>query len=278
MLRADAFDVTARRGAGATWARGAAVTVAVVFGAAGPVSAAPAPLEPREIPQDPDLAMPRLRAGGRQPATDEHRRQLPLVSNRARVRHVALMISPIYAAFRMAFLGRPRTPLRGGGVAFDVDIALWRPVWLRLGASYSGHPLTAQYDVQDDTTTPLAPGGTLHALAAGGAVVFGMDIGRVMPMLEAGAGIMVLRGPAGVQDGQLGRACLSGGCDVGLQCAADNVCRQGALGEIHAGAGIEVQLADHLSLGATIRYFALLSAPTVFPVYLQAGLRLGVRF
>lgn len=280
MVRADGSVVAERLGPGVGRSSRPALALALAWTASGPVHAAPPTVEPepREIPQDPDAATPRLRAGGGQPATREHRRQLPLVSNRARVRHVALTVSPLYAAFRMAFLGRPRTPLRGGGVAFDVDIALWRPVWLRLGASYSAHPVTAIYATKDDKVTRAAPGGTMHALDAGGAVVFGMDIGRVMPLLEAGLGVMMLRGPTGVQNGQLGQACASGGCDVGLVCAADNVCRQGVLPEAHAGAAIEVQLADHWSLGASIRYFALLRAPSVFPVYLQAALRLGVRF
>ena len=41
---------------------------------------------------------------------------------------------------------------------------------------------------------------------------------------------------------------------------------------------LEILLKDRWTLGASIRYYALLLAPTVFPIYLQAGLRLGVRF
>ena len=47
---------------------------------------------------------------------------------------------------------------------------------------------------------------------------------------------------------------------------------------LHAGTGIEVLVADRFSIGVMLRYFALLLAPTVFPVYLQTGVRATVRF
>ncbi len=191
-----------------------------------------------------------------------------------------LGVTALYSAYRLAFLGRPSAPIRGGGVAVDLDIHLVTPVWLRVSGSYTGHPVQKEYAVaEDDSITLTANAGAIHTADVGGGVVFAMDLGRVIPMLEAGAGVMIVNTPAAAQDGQRGAACLDGGgCDVGLFCGADNVCRQGVVPEVHAGAALEILLKDRWTLGASIRYYALLLAPTVFPIYLQAGIRLGVRF
>lgn len=247
----------------------------------GPLHAVPVaaeePAPPR--PRDPDTA-PRMRAPAGQPQTDDRRRDLPLATGASSRRRIALAISPLFASYRLGFIGRPNAPIRGGGVGLDVDVLLVQPVSLRVSASYTGHRVQDVYAREGDAAPMLtARGGTIHSTDFGAAVVFTMDTGRVRPLLEAGIGVTLLRSPTGVQDGQLGGKCLSGGgCDVGLACAGDEICRQGVVPRLHAGAGIEVLLGDRWSLGATIRYYALLLAPTVFPVYLQAGLRLGVRF
>jgi hypothetical protein len=221
-----------------------------------------------------------MRAPDGQPPTDEHRGDVEHAGGWSNRRRVHLGITPLYAAYRLAFLGRPVQPIRGGGVALDVDVHLVEPVWLRLSASYSGHPVQREYTPNDDDEPVLsANAGTIHTADFGGGVMFAMDLGRVIPMLEAGLGIMVVSTPPAVLDGQRGAACLDGGgCDVGLACASDNVCRQSVIPEAHAGAAIEILLRDRWTLGASIRYYALLLAPTVFPIYLQAGVRVGVRF
>lgn len=181
----------------------------------------------------------------------------------------------------MAFLGRNARPLRGVGVGADIDALLAGPVGVRATASYSAHPVRAEYDVPDDGAPTLrANAGVIHTIDFGGAVLFAMDTGRARPTLEAGLGATIMRTPGFAQDGQFGGACLSGGgCDVGLVCAAEqNVCRQGIMPRAHAGAALEIMLGDRWSIAATVRYFALLTAPTVFPVYLQAGLKVIARF
>lgn len=218
---------------------------------------------------------------GGQPRTDELRRNVgPNPRGWSNKRRVQLTVTPLYAAYRLPWIGGPSGPIRGGGVALDVDVHLVAPIYLRVSGSYSAHPVAPVYEVVEDEAPVLkANGGTIHSANVGGGIVFAMDLGRVMPMLEAGLGIMLINTPKAAQDGQRGGACLDGGgCDTGLACASDNVCRQGIVPEVHAGAALEILLSDRWTLGASIRYYALLLAPTVFPIYLQAGLRLGVRF
>lgn len=245
---------------------------------ASPEAAAPAPIA---RPVDPDAATPRMAPPGGQPRTDELRREVgPNRRGWSNKRRVQLTIAPLYAAYRTAFIGRPVAPLRGGGVALDVDVHLVAPVYLRVSSSYTAHPVAPVYEVPEGEAPVLrANGGVIHSLDVGGGILFAMDLGRVMPMLEAGLGILLITTPKAAQAGQRGAQCLDGGgCDVGLACASDNVCRQGIVPEIHAGAALEILLTDRWTLGASVRYYALLLAPTVFPIYLQAGLRLGVRF
>lgn len=222
-----------------------------------------------------------MRAPAGQPPTDDRKKDGPWASGASSRRRVAFAVSPIYAAYRMAFLGRTPRPIRGGGLGLDLDVLIYHPVSLRVSASYTGHRVQDAFTKSGDDPPKLsARGGTLHTVDFGGAVVFSMDLGRARPLLEAGIGGMFIRTPSAAQDGQLNGKCLDGGgCDVGLACATDvGICRQGIVPRLHAGAGIEVMLGDRWSIGATIRYFALLTAPTIFPVYLQAGLRLGMRF
>ncbi len=220
-------------------------------------------------------------APGGQPPDDRRRRAANWASNASSRRRVTLWLSPLFASYRLAFIGRPNQPIRGGGIGADVDVEIFSPIGLRLTASYSGHRLADQFMRPDDGAPTLAArGGTLHTVDFGAAVLFALDIGRVRPGLEAGIGGTLVRTPRAAVDGQRDGACLAGGgCDIGLMCATqENVCRQSVVPRIHGGAAIEVMLGDRWSVAATVRYFALVSAPSVFPVYLQAGLRAGVRF
>ncbi len=223
-----------------------------------------------------------LAAAGGQPQGSDRRLGDQWSRGGSSRRRVALSLAPVFASYRMAFLGRPLQPIRGGGVTADVDVIVRAPVWIRAGAAYTAHALFDEYTQAEGEAPALsARRGTLHTLDVHGGVVFAMDLGRVRPVLEAGLGGLMVRTPrAPVQDGQLGGACLDGGgCDVGLVCAAaQNVCRQGMIPRVHAGAAFEVLLRDRFSVGVMIRYYALLLAPTVFPVYLQTGLRATLRF
>lgn len=197
---------------------------------------------------------------------------------------VRLTLSPIFASLRVPLAGRPSRaldPFRGGGAQFDVDVPVWRraSLWMRLTGSYSGHRLPDAFARDsDDELQRTAAAGTLHVGHAAFALLYAMDRGRLQPMLEAGLGPLWARTPKGITDGQPGQACLSDDvCEFGSICDGD-VCRPSTTFAIHAGVGVEVELTEHTSVGLGLRYFALVSNPQVYPVYIQAALRLGVRF
>lgn len=190
-----------------------------------------------------------------------------------------LTARPLFASFRSAFIGRP-FPQRGGGMGLDLDFTFRRPLRLRLTGSYSAHPLSDQYVRNEEMDlVQTAAKGLLQTGHAAAAIVYEMDFGRVVPLLELGAGPVWVKPPPGVVGGQLGQECQGGNvCDFGLTCGADNVCQSQPLLTLHGGLGVDILLTRHLTLGAGVRYFAFLTAPAVFPIYLQVALRLGARF
>ena len=239
-----------------------------------------APPAAEETPRDPN-DLPRMRAPGGQPQTDQNNWEPgAYTSNRSSRRRFALTVKPLFSAIRLPFVGRPNAPIYGGGAGIDADLQLHPVVWLRLGGSIAGHPVPNEFQTnQDDEIVQVAQRGSLTAAQAGLGVVFAFDFGRVLPMLDAGVGGMLLRPPAGDRDGQLGSECADGGvCDTGLVCASDNVCRQGLLFEVHAGFAVDVLIREHLTLGAGVRYFAIATDPGTFPIYTHVLGRLGVRF
>jgi hypothetical protein len=46
---------------------------------------------------------------------------------------------------------------------------------------------------------------------------------------------------------------------------------------LHIGFALDVALTRRVGMGLDLRYFSLPSAPAVLPVYLQAGVFVGVR-
>lgn len=246
-------------------------------------AAAPAdPLEPpRRDPNEAPFMKPRY--GGAAPdGTRVYKAQHgPRWGNRHRLR---LALSPVYASLRTPLAGRSASaldPHRGGGAQFDVDVPIWRPIWLRLTGSYSAHRLPPAYLRNDDgDLVQTAGAGTLHIGHTAVALLYTMDRGRLQPSLELGIGPMWARGPDGVLDGQDGQACLAGNvCDFGLACdTAADVCRPATTFVVHGGVSVDVELTQRTFVGVGLRYFALLSNPQVYPVYLQAALRFGLRF
>jgi opacity protein-like surface antigen len=199
-------------------------------------------------------------------------------------RNVQLTVKPLFASFPLAFSGRPGAltdPTRGGGAGVDLDVQLYAPFWLRITGTYSGHPVPEAYRRNADMLlVKTANRGTYHATYIGGAVVYAMDFGRILPLLELGAGAMFLRAPEGVVAGQMGGQCVDMAlCDPGLRCnVAQNVCQPAPAGAIHFGLGLDVLLGSHWAVGVGLRYFSFFAAPAMYPVYLQAAARLGLRF
>ena len=210
-------------------------------------------------------------AGRRRPITrgfdDDHHAQLSLV--------------PTYAAVHVPFIGRGTTPLRGGGMALELDIRLWRWLFLRVQGSHTVHPVfeESQFDEESGQTTIIANSGFVQTTDAAIGIVYALDIGRFVPKVDVGAGLLFARSPEAAQPGQWGAECRSGGvCDLGLSCNSENMCRPAPFPEVHAGIGLDVLLGRHWALGVAVRYYALLSAPTDLPIYLHGSVRLAVRF
>ncbi|MEM7159235.1 MAG: hypothetical protein AAF799_40735 [Myxococcota bacterium] len=215
-----------------------------------------------------------------QPMPDTLRQDVDHTSPRSRRFRALLTASPLYASFRLPFLGRPRVPVRGFGVGLAAQFEVWRPLGLRITASHSIHPVGNEFvRDEDDVAIHVAGRGLIQATHVGVSGTFAMDLGRVRPTLDAGVGGMWIRSPDSIQDGQAGGACLANNlCDTGLVCGADEVCRGGLTPQIHGGFGVDVMVGDRFAVGSEIRYYALISAPTSYPVYLVAGLRGSLRF
>lgn len=262
------------------------MTVAIALASAAPTHAdvkeptADPLAAPRRDPNDAPFLNPRAggaRADGNRIYDADHS---PKYGNRQRFR---LTVKPLYASLRVALAGRSNSaldPKRGGGLGLDVELPVWRPVWFRVTGSYTAHDLQREFSRNEDGDFVLsAPKGRLHIAYAAAALGYTMDRGRLQPTLEVGLGPMWARGPRGVQNGQVGQACIGGNaCEFGLACdTAANVCRPATTFAVHGGLGLDLELGRRWSLGAGLRYFAFLSSPAAYPIYLQASARLGFR-
>lgn len=215
-----------------------------------------------------------------QPAPDSLRRDVDHTTAASDRRRVVLTLSAVYASFRLPFFGRPSVPVRGGGVAVAAQVAVFRGFGARVTASHTVHAAYDEYARNDDDNlVQTAARGMIQGTHAGLSATYTMDLGRVLTTLDAGAGGMWIRSPDAVQDGQLGGSCRPEGvCDTGLSCAADDTCRVATTPQIHGGFAVDVLLGDRFTVGGELRYFALITAPTSYPVYLTAAARAGLRF
>jgi hypothetical protein len=255
----------------------ATTALALVLGLGTALGSAPAALG--APPRDPNELPPLPNPEG-QPANDVQQPDVDHTSSASRRRRVMLTVAPVYASFRLPFLGRPQIPVRGGGVMVAAQVALWRPLGLRITAAHTMHPVADAYARDDqDAIVQTAGAGLVQATHAGISATYSLDIGRVVTTIDAGGGGLWMRSPAAIQDGQLGAACLPQGvCDTGLACGSDDTCHVGLTPQIHGGFSVDVLLGNRWAVGGELRYFALLSSPMVYPVYLLAALRASLRF
>lgn len=254
------------------------LVVLLTAGGWGP-PAADDPFE-RGAPRDPDdapfMSPPRNQlsqwsAGRERPLTrsfdDDHRLQLTAI--------------PTYAALRVPFIGRGGQPMRGGGFALELDLRLLPWLYLRSYGSHTVHPVFEEtaFDEESMEVSLLANSGLVQATNTGAALVYALDIGRFVPRVDVGAGVMWLRSPEAAQAGQWGGECREGGvCDLGLSCNAEEICRPTPFVEVHAGIGFDVLLGRRWAVGAGVRYYALVSAISELPIYIHGSLRLAARF
>jgi hypothetical protein len=231
-------------------------------------------------PRDPDDT-PFLRPPNNQLGQWSTGRRAPLTRGFDDDHHAQLSLIPTYAALHVPFIGRGTTPMRGGGMALELDVRLLRWLFVRVRGSHTLHPVFEEtsFDEERGETSLLANAGLVQTTDTAVAIVYALDIGRFVPRVDVGAGLLFVRSPAAAQPGQWGAECRDGGvCDLGLRCSGENVCRAAPFPEVHAGIGLDVLLGQRWSLGVAVRYYALLQALSNLPIYLHGSVRLSVRF
>lgn len=233
-----------------------------------------------EAPRDPNDA-PFMTPPNNQLGQWSAGRDRPLTRGFDDDHHLQLTVVPTYAALRVPFIGRGDQPLRGGGLGLELDVRLLRWLFVRVYASHTVHPVFEEtaYDEDTNEVVLLANGGWVQASNTGASVVYALDIGRFVPRVDVGAGLLFVRSPTAAQPGQWGAECRQGGvCDLGLSCSADELCRPTPFPEVHAGLGVDIVLGQRWAVGLSLRYYALLSALADLPVYLHGNVRLSIRF
>lgn len=194
---------------------------------------------------------------------------------------VTLSAVPTYAAIHVPLIGRGPGPFRGGGIALELDVRVVRWLFIRVFGSHTIHPVFEEtsFDPDENQVSRLANGGLIHATNSGASLVYALDIGRFVPRVDVGAGLLFVRTPAAAQPGQWGAECRQGGvCDLGLACSSQDICRPTPAPEFHAGIGLDVLLGHRWAVGISLRYYALLSAISDLPIYVHGSLRLSARF
>lgn len=231
-------------------------------------------------PRDPDDA-PFMPAPNNQLGTWSAGRVRPLTRGFEDDHRVMLSAVPTYAAIHVPFIGRGDAPLRGGGVALELDVRVVRWLFVRVFASHTVHPVFEERGINSETNEVvlLANGGLVQATNTGASIVYALDIGRFVPRVDVGGGLLFVRSPVAAQAGQWGGECREGGiCDLGLSCNVDDVCRPTPYPEFHAGVGFDVLLGRRWAVGLAVRYYALLQAIASLPIYLHGSVRLSARF
>ncbi|WP_181198326.1 hypothetical protein [Enhygromyxa salina] len=263
------------------------LTLLLFVGGWGPptgarVEAPAPPDDPFEAPtpRDPDDA-PFMPAPHNQLGQWSAGRERPLTRGFDDDHWVQLTAAPTYAALHVPFIGRGSTPLRGGGATLELDLRVLRWLFVRVYGGHTLHPVFEEttYDEDEGEVVLLANEGVVHATNTGAALVYALDIGRFVPRVDVGAGLLFVRSPPAAQPGQWGAECRQGGvCDLGLSCNAEEICRPTPFPEVHAGIGLDILLGQRWAVGLSVRYYALLQALSQLPVYLHGSARLSVRF
>lgn len=231
-------------------------------------------------PRDPDDA----------PFTRAPRNQLGQWSvgrERSRVRGfdddhwVALTLVPTYAAIHLPFIGRGQGPFRGGGIGLELDVRIVRWLFARAYVGHTLHPVprVETRDENSGVVTQDARAGVLQATDTGLSIVYALDVGRFVPRVDVGAGLLFVRSPDAVAPGQWGAQCREGNvCDLGLSCSAAQICEATPFPEVHAGIALDVLVGRRWTLGVGVRYHALIQAISQFPMFVTGHVRLGLRF
>lgn len=168
----------------------------------------------------------------------------PAQAERSRVR---IGVQPLYV---LAFVDR-RDP-SGGGLGADVAYSVTDALSLRVSGFVGWHDARG---LQSGTTT--GPGGTVASFGAFAGLTYALDVVRIVPSFDLGLGVLGLRGDA--------------------RFAA----RPALLPSVNAlalelGFGFDWLVTHRWSVGAVIRYHALLTELQHAPGFLYVGPRVSL--
>jgi hypothetical protein len=188
-------------------------------------------------------------------------------------------VAPVFASIPTGLRGRGDGARAGGGISVSADVYVARWLALHLDGSHTQHPVQANARTEDSgATTTTALAGRYGVSQGTLGLLYLIDVGRVVPSLEAGVGVTHLSSPDGVLSGQRGQSCTSDGtCDLGLTCIASR-CVPRPAPHVAAGVAVDVRLGRRWAVGGFVRYYAALTSFAQFPVYLVLGLRGTFRF
>jgi hypothetical protein len=162
---------------------------------------------------------------------------------RAERRRVRLGVQPIYV---LALTDR-RDP-SGGGVGADVAYNLTDGLALRATSFLGWHAA--------DGVQPGSPGGTMSSFGAFAGVTYALDVVRIVPSFDLGIGVIGLRGTDRFASGPL-------------------VANVNAFA-VELGFGFDWLVTHRWSVGAVVRYHAMLSTLEKAPGFLYAGPRVSL--
>ena len=159
-------------------------------------------------------------------------------------RRVRLGVQPLYA---LAFVDR-RDP-SGGGVGADVAYSLTDALSVRASAFVGWHDARG--------LTAADPGGTVSSFGAFAGLTYALDVVRIVPSFDLGVGVVGLRG----QRTFTSRPALL----PSLNALA-----------VELGFGFDWLVTHRWSVGAVVRYHALLTELSRAPGFLYAGPRVSL--
>jgi hypothetical protein len=164
----------------------------------------------------------------------------PVHAERRRVR---IGVQPLYV---LALTDR-RDP-SGGGVGADVAYNLTDGLALRATGLLGWHAA--------DGMTPGTAGGTMSSFGAFAGITYALDVVRIVPSFDVGVGVLGLRGTDHFSSGAL----------------VPNV----TAFAVELGFGFDWLVTHRWSLGAVVRYQAMLSTLDKAPGFLYAGPRVSL--
>jgi hypothetical protein len=175
---------------------------------------------------------------------------------RAEQREFNLGVQPVYG---LTYLD-DRAPSGGGGYA-HFSYGITDALGIQLLGGLTAHPLPE--NAADTPTDKLLPEGRLLTWQASLGLVYSLDVVRIVPFFEASIGVLGIMQPApppapGQPSTKAPELSINASVGVGL--------------------GADYLITRRLAVGLAVRYHALITDLSRFPLYLTVGPRLVIRF